>query len=72
MKVRDFIRRLESAGGVLLLQGPFVQGRVLRVPAGVVGQVWRDGRAEATLSRFLRSLEVTMQLITVKIDGHAS
>ena len=32
-----------------------IQGRAFRVPAGVVGQVWRDGRIQVTLSRFLRS-----------------
>ena len=28
------------------------------MPAGVVGQAWRDGRVQATLARFLRSEEV--------------
>jgi hypothetical protein len=28
------------------------------VPAGVVGQAWRDGRVQVTLARFLRSEEV--------------
>src|SRR5919109_1103112 len=37
-----------------------VQGRAFRVPAGVVGQVWRDGRAQVTLARFLRSEEVAI------------
>ena len=31
---------------------------MFRVPAGVVGQAWRDGRVQASLSRFLRSDEV--------------
>ena len=30
----------------------------IRVPAGVVGQVWRGGARQATLARFLRSREV--------------
>jgi predicted nucleic acid-binding protein len=30
----------------------------LRVPSGVVGQAWRDGRMQATLARFLRTAEV--------------
>jgi hypothetical protein len=29
-------------------------GYALAVPAGVVGQVWRDGRRQARLARFLR------------------
>jgi hypothetical protein len=31
------------------------RGERLCVPAGVVGQVWRDGRRQANLSRLLRS-----------------
>src|SRR5262249_9083473 len=34
------------------------QGYAFRVPAGVVGQAWRDGRVQVTLTRFLRSREV--------------
>ena len=40
---------------IALLQRALTQGRAFRVPAGVVGQVWRDGRVQVTLSRFLRS-----------------
>ena len=40
---------------IALLQRALTQGRSFRVPAGVVGQVWRDGRVQVTLSRFLRS-----------------
>ena len=43
---------------IALLQRALVQGRAFRVPAGVVGQVWRDGRFQVTLARFLRSEEV--------------
>jgi predicted nucleic acid-binding protein len=43
---------------IALLHGALTQGRVFRVPAGVVGQAWRDGRIQATLARFLRSKEV--------------
>ena len=43
---------------IALVQRALAQGRVFRVPAGVVGQAWRDGRVQATLSRFLRSDEV--------------
>ena len=43
---------------IALLQRAVAQGRGFRVPAGVVGQAWRDGRVQATLARFLRSEEV--------------
>ncbi len=43
---------------IALLQRALIQGRTFRVAAGVVGQVWRDGRVQVTLSRFLRSEEV--------------
>lgn len=35
----------------------------LAVPAGVVGQVWRDGRKQARLARFLGSNEVTVHAL---------
>ena len=43
---------------IALLQRSLAQGRAFRVPAGVVGQAWRDGRVQSTLARFLRSEEV--------------
>ena len=43
---------------IALLQRALAQGRAFRVPAGVVGQVWRNGRVQVTLARFLRSEEV--------------
>ena len=43
---------------IALLHRALAQGRAFRVPAGVVGQAWRDGRVHATLARFLRSDEV--------------
>jgi hypothetical protein len=43
---------------IALLDRALAQGRTFRVPAGVVGQAWRDGRIQATLARFLRSEEV--------------
>ena len=43
---------------IALLQQALAQGRTFRVPAGVVGQAWRNGRVQATLARFLRSEEV--------------
>lgn len=43
---------------IALLQRAIAQGRKFRVPAGVVAQVWRDGRIQVTLARFLRTDEV--------------
>lgn len=43
---------------IALLHRALAQGRSFRVPAGVVGQAWRDGRVQVTLARFLRSQEV--------------
>ena len=43
---------------IALLQRAFAQGRAFRVPAGVVGQTWRDGHVQVSLARFLRSEEV--------------
>ena len=43
---------------IALLRQALAQGRTFRVPAGVVGQAWRDGRVQVTLARFLRSEEV--------------
>ena len=43
---------------IALLQRALEQGRTFRVPAGVVGQAWRDGRVQLALARFLRSEEV--------------
>ena len=43
---------------IALLHRALAQGRAFRVPAGVVGQAWRDGRIQVTLARFLRSQEV--------------
>jgi hypothetical protein len=43
---------------IALLQRALAQDRTFRVPAGVVGQAWRNGRVQATLARFLRTDEV--------------
>jgi hypothetical protein len=43
---------------IALLDRALAQGRTFRVPAGVVGQAWRDGRVQVNLARFLRSEEV--------------
>ena len=50
---------------IALLQEALSRGTTFRVPAGVVGQVWRNGRAQVTLARFLRSEEVEI----VPLDG---
>ncbi len=50
---------------IALLHRALAQGRAFRVPAGVVGQAWRDGRVQIILARFLRSEEVEI----VPLDG---
>ena len=45
---------------IALLDHALAQGRTFRVPAGVVGQAWRDGRVQVALARFLRSEEVAI------------
>ena len=49
-----------------LLRQALAQGSALHVPSGVVGQVWRNGRLQATLARFLRSREV--EVVSVDDD----
>jgi hypothetical protein len=51
-----------------LLQEAFRRRLALRVPAGVIGQAWRDGRRQATLARFLRAAEVEVSVL----DGDAA
>jgi len=41
-----------------LLDQALAQGGRFQVPAGALGQAWRDGRRQATLARFTRSTEV--------------
>jgi hypothetical protein len=43
---------------IALLHEGLTQGRAFRVPSGVLAQVWRDGRTQVTLARFLRTEEV--------------
>jgi hypothetical protein len=43
---------------IALFDRALAQHFAFRVPSGVVGQAWRDGRVQATLARFLRSDEV--------------
>ena len=50
---------------IALLAESMKQNRQFHVPAGVLGQTWRDGRRQAILARFLRTEEVTV----VPLDG---
>ena len=43
---------------IALLYQALAQGCTFRVPSGVLGQAWRDGRVQVTLARFLRAEEV--------------
>ena len=43
---------------IALLDRALARRLKFRVPSGVVGQVWRDGRIQVTLARFLRIDEV--------------
>jgi len=43
---------------IALLNRALAQRCSFRIPAGVVGQAWRDGRTQVTLARFLRAREV--------------
>lgn len=43
---------------IALLRRALAQGRRFRVPAGVVGQAWRNGRVQVALARFLLGEEV--------------
>ena len=43
---------------IALIHRALAQGFAFRVPSGVLGQAWRDGRVQVTLGRFLRSEEV--------------
>src|SRR5579864_8437788 len=43
---------------IALLGRALAQHLKFRVPSGVVGQAWRDGRVQVTLARFLRIDEV--------------
>jgi hypothetical protein len=48
---------------VALLARALHHGWSLVVPAGVVGQVWRDGRRQARLARLLATDEVEIEVI---------
>jgi len=48
---------------VALLARALRHGYSLAVPAGVVGQAWRDGRRQARLARLLGSAEVEVEAL---------
>lgn len=46
---------------IALLARALEQGYTLAVPAGAVGQVWRNGQRQARLARFLASADVEIE-----------
>ncbi len=48
---------------VALIARALEHGYALAVPAGVVGQAWRDGRRQARLARLLASREVEVEAL---------
>ncbi len=46
---------------VTILRRALATESLVAVPAGVVGQVWRDGARQARLARFLRSSRVVVE-----------
>ena len=48
---------------VALIAQSLEHGYSLAVPAGVVGQVWRDGRRQARLARFLGSDRIEIETL---------
>ena len=48
---------------VILLARALEHGWPLVVPAGVLGQVWRDGQQQVRLARLLRSTAVTVEVL---------
>lgn len=48
---------------VALLARAIDHGLGIAIPAGVVGQVWRDGRRQARLARLLRASDVEVEAL---------
>ena len=46
---------------VVLMKRALELGHSFAIPAGAVGQAWRDGRRQARLARFLGSAEVVIE-----------
>lgn len=61
---------LEKGDGRMtaLLRRTLAERSTFHVPAGVVGQVWRNGARQAVLARFLKSREVEIH----RLDEHAA
>ena len=61
---------------IALLHRALAQGRVFRVPAGVVGQAWRDGRVQVTLAGFCGARKLRLFLLTsslrVRVENSAA
>lgn len=51
---------------VNLIRRALTRGHAIAVPAGVIGQVWRDGARQARVARLLRSPAVEVEVL----DGH--
>ena len=49
---------------VALVERARQRGDVLAIPAGVIGQVWRDGSKQARLAAFLKSPIVEVEILT--------
>ena len=56
---------------VALVARSLEHGFTMAVPAGVVGQVWRDGRRQVRLSRFLSSHAVDIETLDDQRARHA-
>ena len=56
---------------VALIAQCLEHGYALAVPAGVVGQVWRNGRRQARLARFLGSDKVEIETLDDHRARHA-
>ena len=56
---------------VALIAQSLEHGDSLAVPAGVVGQVWRSGRRQARLARFLGSDKVEIETLDDQRARHA-
>jgi hypothetical protein len=54
---------------IALLQETLARGTGLRIPSGVVGQVWRDGRRQVALARLLRAREVEIMPLDGPLSG---
>ena len=48
---------------VALIARSLAHGHTLAVPAGVVGQVWRDGRRQIRLARLLAATQVELEAL---------